>query len=155
MLRIRSDERVPRALCRLLVLVPVALAVIMGLLGMHTLTGSHASPAAETTMASVHSAGVALATSVGGAGVAAVEDGSSVDHCTGDCSYPAGMPDHSMLMMVCVLALLAAVIILLAPTALALLAYTLARVHARGRSLLARLPHPRPPSLIVLSVSRT
>ncbi|WP_298866245.1 DUF6153 family protein [uncultured Microbacterium sp.] len=155
MLRIRSHERVPSVLRRLLVLVPVALAIITGLLGMHTLTGSHASPTAETTMANVHSAGVAPATSVGGAGAAAMEEGSSAGHCAGDCSYPAGMPDHSMLMMVCVLALLAAVIILLAPTALALLAYTLARAHARGRSLLARLPHPRPPSLIVLSISRT
>jgi len=65
------------------------------------------------------------------------------------------MPDHSMLMMVCVLALLAAVIVLLAPTFRALLTYAVDRSRSHTRPLLAGLPHPRPPSLLVLSISRT
>lgn len=60
-----------------------------------------------------------------------------------------------MLMMVCVLALLAAVIVLLAPTSRALLTYAVARSRSHTRTLLVGLPHPRPPSLLVLSISRT
>ena len=54
-----------------------------------------------------------------------------------------------------VLALLAAVIVLLAPTFRALLTYAVDRSRSHTRTLLAGLPHPRPPSLLVLSISRT
>ena len=51
--------------------------------------------------------------------------------------------------------LLAAVIVLLAPTSRALLTYAVARSRSHTRTLLVGLPHPRPPSLLVLSISRT
>lgn len=60
-----------------------------------------------------------------------------------------------MLMMACVLALLAATIVLLAPALLARLGTVLALLRLHGRNVLTALPHPRPPSLIVLSISRT
>ena len=60
-----------------------------------------------------------------------------------------------MLTMVCALALLAAAIVLLAPVLLARLGVALALLRLHGRIVLAALPHPRPPSLLVLSISRT
>ena len=57
--------------------------------------------------------------------------------------------------MACVLALLAATIVLLAPALLARLGTALALLRLHGRNVLTALPHPRPPSLIVLSISRT
>ena len=76
-------------------------------------------------------------------------------HCAGDCGGSGGVPDHSMLTMVCALALLAAAIVLLAPVLLARLGVALALLRLHGRIVLAALPHPRPPSLLVLSISRT
>ncbi|RGE21436.1 DUF6153 family protein [Leucobacter sp. wl10] len=78
-------------------------------------------------------------------------DGES--HCGGDSG--SSSPQQSMLMMGCVLALLVVLIMLLGPTILGrvwaadLLAVRV--LHLLG----AVLPRPRPPSLIVLSISRT
>jgi hypothetical protein len=58
-------------------------------------------------------------------------------------------------MMICVLALLTAVITLLAPALTSLFASVFLPPWRRGRTVLFALPHLRPPSLIVLSISRT
>ncbi len=74
-------------------------------------------------------------------------------HCPGSCEDPA--PSHVMLMVGCVLALLAGFILLLIPL---MLGYSWHSLVLAIRSLpLAGgvLPRPRPPSLIILSISRT
>nr|WP_276569148.1 DUF6153 family protein [Microbacterium lacticum] len=132
------------------------MAIITGLLSMHILTGSHQPAlASETSAMSTHSqVGSAPAAADDTPMTAAATEGAG-GHCQDGCGSPAGMPDRSMLMMVCVLALLAAVIVLLAPTSRALLTYAVARSRSHTRTLLAGSPHPRPPSLLVLSISRT
>lgn len=153
---IRSHARLTPGVRRLLLAAPIALAIITGLLSMHVLTGSHQPAlASETSAMSTHSqVGSAPAAADDTPMTAAAAEGAG-GHCQDGCGSPAGMPDHSMLMMVCVLALLAAVIVLLAPTSRALLTYDVARSRSHTRTLLVGLPHPRPPSLLVLSISRT
>ena len=138
-------------------------AVVLGLLAMHTLTGTLTSGHADTPAAASEAAHAAPDSDLGGT----VATGSMLEntigtgpeasggHCEGDCDSSGGMPDHSMLMMACVLALLAATIVLLAPALLARLGTALALLRLHGRNVLTALPHPRPPSLIVLSISRT
>lgn len=73
-------------------------------------------------------------------------------HCEG-CGEPA--PSHSMLMMGCVIALLIGLILLLAPRLLGR-GWLTRLLAVRALPLLgAVLPRARPPSLIVLSISRT
>lgn len=152
---IRSHARLTPGVRRLLLAAPIALAIITGLLSMHVLTGSHQPAlASETSAMSTHSQ-VGSAPAADDTPMTAAAAEGAGGHCQDGCGSPAGMPDHSMLMMVCVLALLAAVIVLLAPTFRALLTYAVARSRSLTRTLLAGLPHPRPPSLLVLSISRT
>lgn len=153
---IRSHARLTPGGRRLLLAAPIALAIITGLLSMHVLTGSHQPAlASEISAMSTHSqVGSAPAAADDTPMTAAAAEGAG-GHCQDGCGSPAGKPDHSMLMMVCVLALLAAVIVLLAPTSRALLTYAVARSRSHTRTLLVGLPHPRPPSLLVLSISRT
>jgi len=153
---IRSHARLSPGVRRLLLAAPIALAIITGLLSMHVLTGSHQPAlASETSAMSTHSqVGSAPAAADDTPMTAAAAEGAG-GHCQDGCGSPAGMPDHSMLMMVCVLALLAATIVLLAPALLARLGTALALLRLHGRNVLTALPHPRPPSLIVLSISRT
>lgn len=150
---IRSHARLSSAVRRLLLVAPVALAIITGLLAMHTLTGSHQPAVSGSSAMSVH--GQVDDASPGGIATTATMDEGAGDHCPAVCGGSAGMPDHSMLMVVCVLALLAAIIVLLAPTVMTVLARTLARERVRTGAMLAALPRPRPPSLLVLSISRT
>ncbi|MGV9194396.1 DUF6153 family protein [Microbacterium sp. MC2] len=156
---IRTLVHSPSALHRLLLTFATALLLIAGLLAMHTLTSGHA----ETLAAASEAAHAAPASDLDGT----VATGSMLEntigtgpdasggHCEGDCGGAAGMPDQSMLTMACVLALLVAVIVLLAPALLARLGTALALLRPHGRDVLTALPHPRPPSLIVLSISRT
>lgn len=73
-------------------------------------------------------------------------------HCGGDCG---SSPHQSMLMMGCVLALLAVLIVLLRPRMLGRV-WAAELLAVRRLPLLgAVLPRPRPPSLVVLSISRT
>ena len=155
----------PSGLRRLLMTFATALLLIAGLLAMHTLTGTltfgHEAagvPASEGVGASyAPGSDMGSITHPAGAldGAAVMGTGAAADHCSGDCGASGGVPDHSMLMMVCVLALLAAAIVLLAPVLLARLGAALALLRLHGRTVLSALPHPRPPSLLVLSISRT
>ena len=74
-------------------------------------------------------------------------------HCDG-CGEPA--PSHSMLMLGCVIALLIGLVLLLAPRLLGR-GWLTRLLAVRALPLLggAVLPRARPPSLIVLSISRT
>lgn len=125
----------------------IAVALIAGLLAMHTLSAS------DTHVESAPAASAAAHDNVAvGAGMnsAAVDAG----HCAGDCGVPGDTPGHSMLLMVCALALLAAVIVVLAPALLARLSMSLG-VAVPVRQAVRSLLRPRPPSLLVLSISRT
>ncbi|CAI9394136.1 DUF6153 family protein [Microbacterium sp. T2.11-28] len=151
---IRSHARLSPGVRRLLLAAPIALAIITGLLSMHILTGSHQPAlASETSAMSTHSPVGATRAADTSMTTAAAE--AAGGHCQDGCGTPAGVPDHSVLMMVCVLALLAAAIVLLVPTFRGLFTRAVARARSQTRMLLAGLPHPRPPSLLVLSISRT
>lgn len=158
---IRAAVRTRFGLHRLLLTFTTALLLIAGLLAMHTLTDmltlGHADSSTVTSgsPSGLHDSGATVeAVSMFEATTALGQD-ARTEHCSGDCGDAGGVPDHSMLMMVCVLALLAAVIVLLAPMLLALLGVAMALLRLHGRTVLAALPHPRPPSLLVLSISRT
>lgn len=143
---IRSMASTGSSTRRLVFMLGIAVALIAGLLAMHTLTAgtTHLESTAAISSAADHDEVT----------VGAAVEGTAADtgHCVGDCGAPRNMPNHSMLMMVCVLALLAAVIVVRAPALLARLSMPLGRV-----ALVADAPRtsPRPPSLLVLSISRT
>jgi len=141
----RLFARLPRSPRRRLVIMLFAVpAIVIGLLAMHVLiaspggelsaepvVGNH--PSASTTMA-VHSS----------------DNGAAP---TRDCAKPCG-PAHDMAGMICALALLATVVF--AMVALALLRWEgLRRVVAGLATKAAALVPPTPPSLLVLSISRT
>ena len=159
---VRAIMRAPFGMRRLLLTLATAFLLIAGLLAMHTLTGTltfgHNGTPATVSASAGHGAEPAMAPDVGPAALGAGPGMAlevAAEHCPGDCGASGGVPDHSMLMMVCVLALLAAAIVLLAPVLLARLGAALALLRLHGRTVLAALPHPRPPSLLVLSISRT
>ncbi len=126
--------------------VMAAVALIVGLLAMHTLSTGTAHAEPHTT--------VAIADHDQPAQMADAGNATDTGHCPGDCGGPGNMPDHSMLLMICALALLAAVIVVLAPALLGGLGLN-PGVRAPLRDAARALPRPRPPSLLVLSISRT
>lgn len=139
----------------LLVAVATVLMVIVGLVGMHTLsvgetthgvgTGNHGT----ATQLDVSSSGNPGSGTLGGA---EVHSGTCDDNCQ---SSTPGPLQHTDVMMACALALLVGFIFLL-PIA----AMYRTRTH-QGQTLFFATPLrelsplPRPPSLIVLSISRT
>lgn len=136
--------------------------VIVGLFAMHVLSMSgpmgHTSP--TLTIETEHVAANAGPDEAMSAPVADETVGANMSdaaaagetHCEG-CGEPA--PSHSMLMMGCVIALLIGLILLLAPRLLGR-GWLTRLLAVRALPLLgAVLPRARPPSLIVLSISRT
>lgn len=122
-------------------------AILVGLLAMHVLTtGPSHAPAAHSAEDHEHAPlimGELAATSALGGPTFDATD------CGGDCG-----PEHDMLGMACVLALLLTALLL--TVHLTLLRWGTARAIAStimGR--IAALAPPRPPSLLVLSISRT
>ncbi|KXZ61413.1 hypothetical protein Mlaev_00410 [Microbacterium laevaniformans] len=127
---------------RLFLTAGAALVLIAALMAMHTFAGDHSeSPVPSAASASVFDAG-----GVSAAGVAAAAS---------DDSMPGEAPEHSMFVAACVLALLAAAIVVLAPAPLARLRVTLLDAYGPGLLLGAALLRPAPPPLSLLSVSRT
>ncbi|AWR21960.1 DUF6153 family protein [Aurantimicrobium photophilum] len=140
--------------------------VLVGLFGMHVLSGSaghggHDTRSPAALIATDHeAAGADMGGSVvTAAGVHASSTMAAPDPAPGDahCPGPCGDPDpgHVMLMVGCVLALLVAVVLLFAPL---MLGYSWRSLVLAIRSLPPAgtvLPRPRPPSLRVLSISRT
>jgi len=123
-------------------------AILVGLLAMHVLTttGMSNSPTSSGAMAAHHlTTGTLTDESV------ATSPGMPVP--TEDCGGLCG-PSHDMLGMICVLALLAAVILL--SLHLVLIRWEQLRrfVHALPAKAAALAP-PAPPSLHILSISRT
>ncbi|SFI46617.1 MULTISPECIES: DUF6153 family protein [Microbacterium] len=150
---IRSLARLTPGSRRLLLAAPIALAIITGLLFMHVLTGSHQPTLAfEGSTMGAHNQVAAAPAATDGVVMSATAEG---DDCRDGCGTPAGMPDHSVLMTVCVLALLAAATLLFTPALRALFTRAITRTRSHTLPLVAGLPHPRPPSLLSLSISRT
>ena len=120
----------------LLLLIGVTAAIIVGLLAMHSLN-SHAARAEPTAVVSVHDMN---ATDHGTTQPATGDD-------CGDCGGHA-----SMLAMACVLALLIVSVLLFLPR----VGTTWGAALRAGPTLIARAAVlPRPPSLLVLCISRT
>lgn len=120
-------------------------AILIGLLAMHVLTTGNMADTAD------HHSSVSLAAAAVDemAMAPSSESGSLADDCGGVC-----MPAHDMLGMMCVLALLAGVILF--ALQLALTGWpTLMRILRPLRLTVAALAPPNPPSLHVLSISRT
>lgn len=130
----------------LLLLIAVTAAIIAGLLAMHSLN-SHTEPAAPATAIAGHEHGAAVdehvAAAVTGPGtVQPVTDGECAD-----CGGHAGM-----LAMACVLALLLVALLILVPRG----GVSWGVALRAGPALISRAAlHPRPPSLLVLCISRT
>jgi len=144
---IRSLASTRSTMHRVFLTFAAAFVLIAGLLATHTLsTGSTHHESGEVTIAAAnhHRAPEAAVNS-------AVVD---VGHCAGDCGAPGNMPSHSLLLMVCVLALLAAAIVALAPALLARLSMSVSLAKL-VRDAARALSPPQPPSLLVLSISRT
>ncbi|MCR8670235.1 DUF6153 family protein [Agrococcus sp. HG114] len=161
MKHVRALVHSPARLHRLLLTFTTAVLLIAGLVSMHTLTGGfldgHADAArtsAAPAQADARADMRATAATEHGATARTGSD-ASPGGCADDCRGPEGSPGHSMSTMVCVLALLAAAVGLFAPVRLGRLGVSLASLPSHRGAVLAALPHPRPPSLIVLSISRT
>lgn len=137
--------------------------VIAGLFAMHVLSMSgpqgHGSPI--VAIQADHAAAEAMPEAAMSAAApdemadASMSDGAAAGatHCGDGCGEPA--PSHSMLMMGCVIALLIGLVLLIAPRLLGR-GWLTRLLAVRALPLLgAVLPRARPPSLIVLSISRT
>ena len=146
-----------------LLLFGLLMMVIAGLFAMHVLSMSgpqgHTSP--TLTIETDHAAAETLPDGGMSADVADEMAGASMSdaaaagetHCGDGCGEPA--PSHSMLMMGCVIALLIGMVLLIAP-GLWGRGWLTRLLAVRALPLLgAVLQRPRPPSLIVLSISRT
>ncbi|TYL50268.1 DUF6153 family protein [Agromyces mariniharenae] len=162
---IRAFVRTELNAARLLVSLAAAIALIAGLLAMHVLStfgSDHAlagpvtiSEHAHHPVAPGHAEPGEQATNLSpGHSVLSLGHSVSGEPCDGECDMPAGMPTHSMLMASCVLGLVGAILLLLPPASRALPAALEATRVVGARILRAAAPL-RPPSLHVLSISRT
>ncbi|WP_136708050.1 DUF6153 family protein [Agromyces sp. H66] len=141
---VRSRSQAGRLILSLL----AAIGVIVGLLAMHTISSQ--GPAHG------HSTEASTGQQVEESSIGAVPVWAAIDAepCGDSCASPSHGPDHSMLMVTCVLALLVVLIVLAPPSMLAKLASALA-LWRRYAIVLGRVARPRPPSLSLLSISRT
>lgn len=130
----------------LLTLGAIATLIIVGLLGLHTFTGESATHTVVGASGSVADSNP-VAVAVGH------EEGQIL--CDALCqSGAAKWPTHDDLVMACVLAVLAGLLLLLLPRPLLCRIPIVHRQHPRSMDSGAR-NLPRAPSLVVLSISRT
>ncbi|MGW4931280.1 DUF6153 family protein [Agromyces sp. NPDC004153] len=155
---IRAFVRTELNATRLLVSLAVAVALIAGLLAMHVISASGSDHAVAGPVTISEHAHHPVARGHADPGKQATHFSPrhtvSGEPCDGECEMPAGMPTHSMLMAACVLALVGAILLLLPPVSRAWPATLEATRIAAARILQAVAPS-RPPSLHVLSISRT
>lgn len=112
----------------------------------------HSSTPAEHLQESTHTVAAGVATEVALSGTGAIADLASI---ACDCESQSTAPVHSMLVAACILALLATMLVLIPPVASTLTFGALRRIAASSAWLRGALALPRPPSLLVLSISRT
>lgn len=122
----------------LILTVLVVTGVALALVGMHSLSLDH-SASAMNSSASQHDGAMTLAS----------DDSIASDGCGGSCA-----PEHSMAVMGCILALVG-VVLAVARIRIIAVWRPVQRMTASFTALLASLPLPEPPSLYVLSISRT
>ncbi|WP_416447027.1 DUF6153 family protein [Leucobacter sp. HNU] len=129
--------------------------VIAGLLGMHTLSSDHTmglpavAPESQPHMMTAEEADTP-ATDV----LASIATDAGVIGATVEATH-SPMQHDPMLMTMCILALLSGAVILLLPVFLTLFRAMRPLVMLRLHAAFSVLPLPRPPSLHVLSISRT
>ncbi|WP_313354894.1 DUF6153 family protein [Microbacterium sp.] len=122
----------------------VVLGIVFGLLGMHTLSGD-AMGHGPGMMSPAHASGVSPHDSASAPALASYETSAA---------EASGPPLSSDMLMVCVLALLAAVALIAPPSSSLGLSPRLHRMPG-GRASLTRAAPSRPPSHIALCISRT
>ncbi|WP_298229715.1 DUF6153 family protein [Gryllotalpicola sp.] len=140
-------------------MVGLAVTLIIGLLAMHNMLtpGGGQNESGMSASAAAHHGQSTLPMTVS---PAAVNDAPCAGYgCGGACAdnacgAPGNMPDHSMLLMMCAMALLAVAIAAVSSALLTLTGMSLLRAVLLPGPAQA-LPRPRPPSLLVLSISRT
>lgn len=136
-----------RALRRNLLLVLVIMtSVVLSLVAMHSLSVDHAS--SSSSMPSVGVIDGAAAGHEAAATIAASDSELSAE-CGGSCSL-----QHSMMVMGCILALVGAVLVAARIRTIAS-GQPIQRTIVPLTAMLSSLPLPEPPSLHVLSISRT
>jgi hypothetical protein len=134
----RFIDEPPAALRRFLILILGVVAIVIGLLAMHSFsaTPAHGAHATSTTSTDAHAA-------VGHSGIDAGDE-----HCASDCN------SHSAAAMMCILALLVGMLLIAIPRT----SKTLHPIVPWLEGLASRPPSMRllpPPSLHILSISRT
>lgn len=126
--------------------------VILGLLGTHSISNAPGGEESHTqdsvTLPALH--GEYSVTDPFGSDWAVVESA----HCV-DPGCESSSHEQTGMLMICVLALLSTVIFLSIPRMLPWLQRLLALAPTLFAALVTKLPQPRPPSLIFLSISRT
>lgn len=128
---------------RLIFAFAIASAVIVGLLAMRGV-------AASTDHAEV---GSTIGAMQADAEISAHGPTTSGDHCAGACSAAPSDPAHSMVLMMCALALVVAALALVAPALLTRHTSSLLRPTSTPQD--TRAYFAPPPSLVALSISRT
>lgn len=140
---------------RSLTLLIAVAAIVTGILGMHALlggTGNAASAHAVQSLSVVGDSHIAELTASGHDGV--VTFAASAPSAVTDCAAGACAPGHNMAAMLCLVALLAAAL-LLAPAIDRSCTTIFHAIVARTRELISLVAPISPPSLHVLSISRT
>lgn len=151
LITVAERVRGPRALTRtLLIMVGVSLSIIVGLLAMHSLN-SHTAPAGHSETSTVQSAtGTDPVSHHDQSGLATPHEPMTTDAGCAECGDA-----HSMAWMACVLALLAAVLLVFRPLGWSRTSVT-AHISAPSTTWPANAHTlPPPPSLNVLCISRT
>ncbi|MFB8147469.1 hypothetical protein ACFC1W_12065 [Microbacterium sp. NPDC056003] len=161
MLALRSIVHRHRLPVRTLAAVLLAAAVIVGLLAMHVLssgTADHAPAAPAAAAVSEMAPAPPSHDAAPAAGHPGTAQAGAAQAAPCDCDAPMApmaAPDHSMLMMACVLALLVGLLLIAAPVLTGVLA-VLACTTDTGLQVARRgVARARAPSLLVLSISRT
>lgn len=137
--RLRRGHSVARTL---LLLIAVTGAVIVGLLAMHSLNAHAATDTGHQT-------------SVAAASLSSVADHHADPSVTGEPCADCGSEHSDMFAMACVLAVLATVLLIMRPSAVMRWLSILPRPRSSVGVALCNRRAPRPPSLIVLCISRT
>lgn len=130
---------------RTLITVGLSLAVIVGLLAMHTMSTHHLGPANHADHSAVTS------DTRGDVMTAHADD--MTEPC--DCDSVAPAQDHSAMTVACVLALLATLLLIAAPRLLRDSCDGTRHLSTLSQRARRALAQARPPSLLVLSISRT
>lgn len=155
---IRALVRTEMGAARLLMSLAAAAALIAGLLAMHVLStsASHHAAAGPITISdhAHHPTASGQAETENHATHLSPWHSDGVEPCDGECGMPAELPTHSMLMAACVLGLIGAILLLLPPVSRALLA-AIEAARRMAVDVFRAVAPLRPPSLHVLSISRT